>query len=140
MGTDISLKMLNKARPKVIDRDVTLLEMDAQVLEFPDSSFDAALPNLILSVVPDGAAAFREALRVLKSGGRAAIFDKFLPDGSTPTPGRRLLGRAISVLGTDPNRRLIKLIGGVPNVIVERDESSLLRGQYRILLLRKAGD
>jgi len=53
---------------------VTLLEMDAQDLAFPDASFDTVLFNLILSVVPDGASAFQEGWRTLKPGGRAVIF------------------------------------------------------------------
>ena len=82
VGGDISPEMLDKARSKVDGRDVTLLEMDAQALEFPDASFDAVLLNLILSVVPDGAAAFRQAWRVLKPGGRAVIL-------KVPARGRR---------------------------------------------------
>lgn len=137
VGTDISPEMLDKARPKADDRAVTLLEMDAQALEFPDASFDAVLLNLILSVVPDGAIAFREAWRVLKPGGRGVILDKFLPEDSALTPGRRLVGRIARALGTDPNRRLSEIIGGVPGLIIERDEPSLLRGQYRILKMWK---
>lgn len=137
VGTDISPEMLDQARPKATGRDVTLLEMDAQALEFPDSSFDAVLLNLILSVVPDGGLAFREAWRVLEPGGRAVILDKFLPESSALTPSRRLLGRVVSALGTDPNRRLSEIVDGVPGVIIERDEPSLLRGQYRLLRLSK---
>ena len=53
------------------------------------------------------------------------------------SPVRRALGNIISALGTDPNRRLIEIIGGVSGLVVERDEASLLRGQYRIVLLQK---
>lgn len=139
-GTDLSSEMLVKARPKVDDHEVALLKMDAQVLGFTDYSFDAILLNLILTVVPDGAIAFGEAWRVLKPGGRAVIFDKFLPEGSIVTPGRRWLGRLLSALGTDPNRRLSEIISGTPDLIVQRDEPGLLRGQYRLLLLQKAKD
>ncbi|MCL4528757.1 MAG: class I SAM-dependent methyltransferase [Chloroflexi bacterium] len=136
-ATDITAAMLEKARGKVNERNVNLMLMDAQALQFPDGAFDAAILNLILSVVPDGAAAFREAWRVLRVGGRAVIFDKFLFEQNQLSQRRRIIGKFISMFGTDPNRRLSDIIGNPPNVIVEHDEPSLLRGQYRIVLLRK---
>jgi ubiquinone/menaquinone biosynthesis C-methylase UbiE len=138
VGVDISREMLAKAHLRVGGRQVTLLEMDAQALDFADGNFDAVLFNLILSVVPDGAAAFREAWRALRPGGRAVIFDKFLSESSKLTPVRRLAGCVVSIIGTDPNRRLSDIIGGVPGLIAERDQASLLGGLYRIVRLYKA--
>jgi len=138
VGVDISREMLTKAHARVDGRQVTLLEMDAQTLDFADGSFDVVLFNLILSVVPDSAVAFREAWRALRPGGRAVIFDKFLSENSKLTPVRRLAGRVVSAIGTDPNRRLSDIIGGVPGLIVERDQASLLGGLYRLLRLYKS--
>jgi len=137
VGVDISGEMLAKARLRIDGRHVTLLQMDAQALEFADGSFDAVLFNLILSVVPDGAVALREAWRTLRPGGRAAIFDKFLPENSELTPSRRLAGRIVSAFGTDPNRRLSDIIGGVPDLVIGQDVASLLGGLYRMLRLYK---
>ena len=139
-ATDLSPAMLSKARAKARGREAAFAVMDAQALQFPDGSFDAVILNLILSVVPDGTAAFREAWRVLRPGGRAVIFDKFMPEQSRLSPFRQLLGGVIRALGTDPNRRLSEIIGGSSGLVVERDEASLLRGQYRIVLLRKGGN
>ena len=137
VGVDISREMLAKAHRRVDSRQVTLLEMDAQALDFVDGSFDAVLFNLILSVVPDGAAAFHEAWRALRPGGRAVIFDKFLSENSKLTPVRRLAGRVVSAIGTDPNRRLSGIIAEAPGLTIERDQASLLGGLYRILRLCK---
>ena len=137
VGVDLSLAMLCKARLRAAGRDVLLCEMNAQALDFPAGSFDAAILNLILSVVPDGEAAFREAWRVLRSGGRAVIFDKFAPENRQLSALRRGVGKIISLFGTDPNRRLSDIIGSSPDLIIEHNEPSLLRGQYRILLLHK---
>lgn len=137
VGADLSAEMLGKARRKANPQNVNLLKMDAQALGFREASFDAVLLNLILSVVPNGKIAFNEAWRLLKPGGRMVIFDKFLPEGTLLTPGRRLVGRVISSLGTDPNRRLSEIISGTSGLTLERDEPSLLQGQYRILRLKK---
>jgi phosphatidylethanolamine/phosphatidyl-N-methylethanolamine N-methyltransferase len=137
IGIDLSPAMLRKARKKAAERDVTLREMNAQALDFSDSSFDVVILNLILSVVPDGVATFREAWRVLRPGGRAVIFDKFASEEGQLSAARRGLGKLISLFGTDPNRRLSEIIGTLPDLTIERDEPSLLRGQYRTVLLRK---
>jgi ubiquinone/menaquinone biosynthesis C-methylase UbiE len=138
-GVDFSLAMLEQARAKVNGRDVTLLEMDAQHLDLTDASFDAVLCTLSLSVIPDGRAAFGEAWRVLRPGGRIVILDKFLPESGELTWRRRALGRVVSALGTDPNRRLSDIIAGVPGLAIQQNEPSLFRGQYRLLRLEKRG-
>ena len=81
-GIDLSPDMLAKARKKLPlpGRDVTLLQGDAQHLLVDEAGFDAVVFNLVLSVITDGKACFRENLRALKPGGRAVVFDKFLPD------------------------------------------------------------
>ncbi len=137
IGIDLSLEMLHKAQSKVNGHDVTLREMNAQALDFADNSFDVVILNLILSVVPDGAAAFREAWRVLRPGGRAVIFDKFAAEGKQISTLRRALGKIIALFGTDPNRHLTDIIGQSADLTIERNEPSLLHGQYRIVLLSK---
>ena len=136
-GIDLSPAMLRKAQNKANAQDVTLCKMNAQALDFPDDSFDGVVLNLIVSVVPDGAAAFREAWRVLRPGGRAIIFDKFASENGQISMLRRWLGKIIALFGTDPNRRLSDIIGHPPNLTIECNEPSLLHGQYRIVLLRK---
>ena len=137
VGIDLSPEMMHKAQDKVNSHDVTLRAMNAEALDFADNSFDVVILNLILSVVPDGAAAFREAWRVLRPGGRAVIFDKFAAEGKQPSMLRRGLGKIITLIGTDPNRRLSEIMSDPPGLNIERNESSLLHGQYRIVLLSK---
>src|SRR5512138_3781768 len=92
-GIDLSPAMLGKARLK-LDRcpaAVKLIEGDAQALLVEPDSFDAAILNLILSVIPDGNACLQSALCALKPGGRLVVFDKFLPEEKSASVGRRFM-------------------------------------------------
>ncbi|WP_255292961.1 class I SAM-dependent methyltransferase [Bacillus toyonensis] len=65
-GIDLSQDMLNKAKTKIKKNQVTLLQMNAEQLQFSDESFDIVSLNLILSVVEHPKQALTEALRVTK--------------------------------------------------------------------------
>lgn len=71
-GSDISMKMLERARRK-FDRyqgaTIQLMEADAMKLPFESESFDAVTVAFGIRNVPDPAKAFSEIRRVLKTGG-----------------------------------------------------------------------
>jgi phosphatidylethanolamine/phosphatidyl-N-methylethanolamine N-methyltransferase len=139
VGVDLSPDMLAKARQKLPlpGREVTLLQGDAQQLLVKEASTDAVIFNLILTVIPDGAACLRENLRALKPDGRAVVFDKFLPDTGQLTIGRRLLNLGSTLFGTDITRRFSELSNGA-GVQVISNEPSLMKGAYRVILIRKS--
>ncbi|HLO15177.1 MAG TPA: methyltransferase domain-containing protein [Anaerolineales bacterium] len=137
-GIDLSPDMLAKARLKLpaCRATVELIQGDAQVLLMPEDSCDAAILNLILSVVPDSRACLQSTLRAVKPGGRLVVFDKFQPDGEKVTPGRRFMNFFSTRLGTDITRRFGGMLAGCSCKILH-DEPSLLGGMYRVILLRK---
>jgi phosphatidylethanolamine/phosphatidyl-N-methylethanolamine N-methyltransferase len=110
--------------------------MDARQLAFPDSSFDAVVMHLILAVMPQPERGLKEAVRVLKPGGRIAVFDKFLRDDERPSLERRLLNALAKPLFSDLNRRLAPLMAGTP-LVIEHDEPVAFRGTYRVVTLMK---
>ena len=138
VGIDLSPEMLARAGAKLPlpDREISLLQGDAQQLLVQESSFDAVIFNLILSVIPDGSACMRENLRALKGNGRAVVFDKFLSENRKLTAGRRLLNVFTTLFGTDINRRFGEIQSG-SGWKVRLDEPSLLGGMYRVILLEK---
>jgi ubiquinone/menaquinone biosynthesis C-methylase UbiE len=133
--TPAMLKQLER-RAAGTGRSVTARIMDARRLAFPDSSFDAVVMHLIIAVMPEPERGLREAVRVLKPGGRIAVFDKFLRDEEHPSLKRRLLNVLAKPLFSDLNRRLGPLMTGT-RLVIERDEPVAFGGTYRVLTLTK---
>lgn len=79
-GIDLSAEMLKKAQDKVDKFDmthITLKEMDASNLEFPDDTFDFVIATFVISVVPDPVKVIAEMKRVCKKDGLLIIMNHF---------------------------------------------------------------
>lgn len=76
-GVELSPAMLALARQRAdaLGRDVSLQEMDAARLAFPDASFDTVTSALSTCTFPDPGAALREMARVCKPDGRILLFE-----------------------------------------------------------------
>lgn len=68
-ATDLNQAMLDVAAAKLTGRRIRMRSCDAQSLPFPDQSFDAVVCQFGAMFFPDKATAYREARRVLRSGG-----------------------------------------------------------------------
>jgi phosphatidylethanolamine/phosphatidyl-N-methylethanolamine N-methyltransferase len=83
-GTDISEAMLQKARKRVVEQNLTNVEglavMDAEKLEFPDNSFDVVMAQYVVTAVPNPEAALDEFARVLRPGGELIILTRVSAD------------------------------------------------------------
>lgn len=135
--TPAMLKHLQR-RAAAEGRSVTTRIMDARQLAFPDASFDAVVMHLILAVMPQPERGVREAARVLKPGGRIAIFDKFLGNAERPSLTRRLLNALAKPLFSDLNRRLGPILTGT-RLVIEHDEPAAFGGTYRVVTLMNPG-
>jgi phosphatidylethanolamine/phosphatidyl-N-methylethanolamine N-methyltransferase len=80
-GIDVSAEMLAKARRRAERLELAHVEslrvMDAENLEFPDSSFDAVLALYVASVVPSPARFAAEMRRVCIPGGTIVVVNHF---------------------------------------------------------------
>jgi len=108
VGIDLSPRMLDKARPKPCRVPVSLLEMDAQRMTFPDASFDTVLATCVFCTVPDPVLGLREARRVCKPGGQIMLLEHMRLDHPVLGPLMDLADPlAVWVIGTHINRRTL---------------------------------
>jgi SAM-dependent methyltransferase len=69
-ATDLNPAMMEQAKSHAGLERIQWQEADALSLPFPDAAFDAVVCQFGVMFFPDKVAAFREALRVLRPGGR----------------------------------------------------------------------
>lgn len=69
-ATDLNQPMLDHAKTLPGGERVRWQQADAQALPFPDAAFDAVVSAFGVMFFPDKVRAYREALRVLRPGGR----------------------------------------------------------------------
>lgn len=106
VGVDPSANMLELGRKKVaaagLEGRVEMLLGDAQGLDFPDDSFDAATIAFGIRNVPDRAAGLREMARVVRPGGKVAVLE-------LGEPRRGALARLVRF----HTRRVVPWVGGL---------------------------
>ncbi|MBP2019207.1 ubiquinone/menaquinone biosynthesis C-methylase UbiE [Symbiobacterium terraclitae] len=122
VGIDLSPGMLARARFKPCRVPVTLLEMDAQRLAFPDASFDTVLASYVFCSIPDPIAALREAARVCRPDGRILLLEHMRVD--RPVIGALMDAAAplvSALVGCRINRRTVENVR-LAGLTVERVE------------------
>src|SRR5215467_7364287 len=102
-GIDVSEEMLAKARRRARRLDLSHVEalhvMDAENLEFPDSSFDAVLALYVASVVPNPARFAAEMRRVCIPGGTIVVVNHFTSDNPVMRVLEKRLARIARHIG-----------------------------------------
>ncbi len=88
-GVDFAPSMIARAERKAAERGlaVSFEAGDAEQLPYSPSSFDLAISRHVLWTLPHPEAAIEEWLRVLRPGGRLAIIDGAVLDGSDRQAG-----------------------------------------------------
>ncbi len=107
-AVDPSEGQLSYARMRPAAKQAEFRIGDAQALQYPDRSFDAATMALVISFVPDPLKAVTEMRRVVRPGGWVAAYMWDLPGGGVPIEPMyravRSLGITVSVPGVEVSR------------------------------------
>lgn len=136
---DLNRAMLEKALSRGGGLDLHWVQGDSQRLPFRAGAFDHVLLHLILAIVPDTQLALREAARVVKTGGRLYVLDKFLRPGEAAWL-RRLLNPLARRIATRTDVVFEKALAGVPGLTVIADEPAMAGGWFRMITLEKTAD
>lgn len=100
-GIDLSPAMLKRAKklPAPNGNDhVTLREMDAQNMRFPDDTFEEVLGTFVFCSVPDPVLGLKEALRVTKPGGRLYLLEHMRAENAVLAPLMKIFDAPIHFL------------------------------------------
>jgi len=133
-ATDITPSMIEriKHRNQKLNLNLKAMVMDGQALEFDDDTFDVVILHLILAVIPDPIACIKEAERVLKKGGKVAVFDKFVRKGKKASIFRRAANVLTNFLFSDITRDFKSMVE-VTELRVVSDTEADFHGNFRVI-------
>lgn len=141
VGIDVSVPMLERARRRAANQRLAhveaLLEMDAEDLKFPDSSFDTVIAMYVASVVPNPERLMAELQRVCRPDGRVLIVNHFASAGGLRGRGERLLAGWSRRLGWRPDFALADFLKSGTLEIMEQEQAPPF-GLFTVLHCRNA--
>jgi phosphatidylethanolamine/phosphatidyl-N-methylethanolamine N-methyltransferase len=138
-GIDLSREMLERARVRVARRRLAnvdaLLEMDAEVMDFPDATFDKVVAMYVVSVTDRPAQLLHELQRVCKPEGDIFIVNHVRSDNPVVGAVEKSLARFANQLGFHPDFELMSLVNGSFRV----EHVSSINFFWKVMRLRADG-
>lgn len=135
IGVDMTPEMVVKARANARQVSASNVEFrlgEIEHLPVPDASVDVIISNCVINLSPDKGAVFREAMRVLKPGGRIAISDVVATQAIPPDIAanvQALTGCVAGAAPVDQMRALLTSLGFEGIKVDPRPESGAIIAQ-----------
>jgi ubiquinone/menaquinone biosynthesis C-methylase UbiE len=142
-GIDLSEGMLAKARQRAekLGYSPDLHHMDAQHLDFPDNTFDAAVATFVYCSVPDPGLGLQELARVVKPEGQIMLLEHVRID--RPAIIGQLMDwldpLVVRLMGAHINRRTADTVQQA-GLAVEQIENLAPQGLVKLIIARPSSD
>ncbi|MBM7855885.1 ubiquinone/menaquinone biosynthesis C-methylase UbiE [Desulfohalotomaculum tongense] len=110
-GIDFSSEMLKRAMERVKKNNlkITLLEMDAQHMDFPDNTFDTVVATCVFCSVPDPIKGLKEVKRVCKPTGQIILLEHVRSENPVLGKIMDILNPiTLAVIGSNINRETVQ--------------------------------
>lgn len=145
-GVDISEPMLAKARERVQELGLSHVEglavMDAEHMDFPDSSFDVVMAQHVVTTVPNPEATLDEFVRVLKPGGEIILVSRVGAEAGLRRAFEKWFQPAARKLGWRsefPFERYTQWTGRTPGVALVERRAVPPFGHFSLIRFAKDG-
>ncbi len=138
-GLDMTDEMLELARKNQAEAGIDNAEFlrgRIEAIPLPDQSLDVVLSNCVIGLIPDKEAAFAEAYRVLRPGGRLAFAD-VVAQAQATSADRAVVRIWVSCLaGTLPRSQYRAVLEGAGFVGISIDELHRVVDGFQSVIVR----
>jgi phosphatidylethanolamine/phosphatidyl-N-methylethanolamine N-methyltransferase len=141
-GVDCSAKMLEKTERRVEElrlANVSLHQMDARRMDFPDDTFDKAVGAYFLSAVPDPTVVAREICRVVRPGGSVLFLNHFRSEHTWLARVEEWILPVCMKMGFTTTLELARVLEQAPLELRHRESTNLFN-YWKIVKCRNAKD
>ncbi|OJF90178.1 class I SAM-dependent methyltransferase [Alkalibacterium sp. 20] len=126
-GIDFSPGMLNKARMKAdtleLPYQISLVEMNAQEMDFPDNTFDYVVATCVFCSVPDPVKGLQEISRVCKPEGEIIMLEHMRSENAVVGKMMDIVNPVtVNTWGANINRRTLENINKAGLSIEEKED------------------
>lgn len=140
VGIDLSAGMLKQAEKRRSDEHldhVTLLQMDAGHMDFPDDSFDTVMAAYVVTAVPDYRKVVAEMIRVCRPGGRIVMLNHFSNGNKLIAACERVISPLCKHIGFRTDLPLNQVLEGTALQVLRKEKVNPFRFWHLVECVNK---